>query len=195
MNETPIVIKYKGSWEEVSDFCERIAEIMKENSDIKDEDDDIDKWDDWRPRPDEDEEELKEKTVEHASIGEPYDDEPAGDVDDEIKKTKEEMNGVANGVEEKDTKTTYSSSVSFVLQSIKLAKTFIYNKLNSMEKFIYSKIIVRNSRYFDTTLINASISGVTDVSFKETEDEYIVKVTFKDKDTKEKVAEELKDSR
>lgn len=189
LNETDIIIEYKGTWKEVSQFCNDVSEAIHNSSEIEDENGDINRWDDWRPREGEDNSDMKRKTVEHASSGEPYHNKPGGDVNKEVEKTKEEIKCVADDVNGSTTPT--SSFKSAILQFFSLAKSVIYNKFNSFERYIYIKIIGKGDKYFDTELINASMKSINEISLEKTEDKYLVKLTFNDNETKDEVIKKL----
>lgn len=192
MNQNKLKLEYKGSWSEISEICNEITDILEESPDIEDKNGDINDWDYWVPQKEESKENIEKRTVEHASFGEHNEEKPAGDSSEEIKETKKKTEKALNEAGEKHSKSSYKSFKSAFLHMIKAIRIFILNKMNKLEKYIYRKIIVKNNKYFDTELINANIKGVSNISFKnKNEDTYVIIISFKDRETKKKISKEL----
>lgn len=76
VEETNSGVKKKGDWEEIAEFGEEVEEVVDGSADESS----VDKFNEWRPRVEESERDVKRKTVDEAVLPE--------------KKLEEESNGV-----------------------------------------------------------------------------------------------------
>lgn len=138
-------LKYEGSWEDICGFARNLETIIKK---CVSNGDSIDKYNDWRPREDEDED-MTEKTAEKASMGRKQVEKDFNGTEKELqdagKKLKNSVESVKNGNSpSKDIKDA-SKHISRVMgaKSVK--------SLRKMEKIIYKSIMLKfNPYYFDT---------------------------------------------
>lgn len=66
VEQTNAGIKKKGNWKEISEFGEEVEEVISDTA----EEESIEKFDNWRPKVEESEQDIKKKTVEEAVIKE-----------------------------------------------------------------------------------------------------------------------------
>jgi hypothetical protein len=191
VKEKGLQIRKEGTWNEISEFCNDITEILIDIEEVDNSSSDINDWKDWIPRKDEEEEKLDNRTVEHASYGEAYEEEPGGDIDEEFEDAKEDVDNIKDDLSNSNFKSSYESFMSFLNDLYSTVRTFFFNKLNRLEKFVYSNIMTRDGKYFDTELISAQVEGVSDVTMEENEDRYVILISFRDSELKDKVMEEL----
>lgn len=86
VEETNSGVKKKGSWKEISEFGEKVGDAMEEEADSES----IERFDDWRPKVEETERDIKRKTIDEAVHSE--------------KKIEEKSDGVANDLKNASTK-------------------------------------------------------------------------------------------
>ncbi len=152
VEETNSGIKKKGNWEEISKFGEDVGEVMDEAADRES----VEKFDEWRPKVEESERDVKKKTVDKAVINE--------------NKLEKESDGVAEDLRQASGKVTEAGKKAakrenpekeIVDASEEVAKPF-YSKLAKIfrmaENIIYSQIVLRfNPYYLDTEDFSADI--------------------------------------
>jgi len=98
-------IKIEGGWEDICGFARDLEEILKESYEkeetSEDIDDSIEDYNKWRPREEEDENELSKRTAEEASMEEKNVERDFKGTDKELKSAGEKVKESINGAKEK----------------------------------------------------------------------------------------------
>jgi len=98
-------IKIEGDWEEICGFARVLEDILKKSYEKEDSsedmDDSIEGYNKWRPREEEDEEELSKKTAEEASMEEKKVEKDFKGTDEELKSAGKKVKEGLNGAKEK----------------------------------------------------------------------------------------------
>lgn len=138
-------VKKRGSWKDIAEFSEKVEEAVKGKADPES----MEKFDEWRPKLEEAEGDIKRKTVEEAELDKNgMEKESNGikrDLRDASEKTVEAGKKAANkkNPEKEVVKASEDAAKPFYS---KLAKAF-----REFEKLVYSKIALRfNPYYLDT---------------------------------------------
>jgi hypothetical protein len=151
VKETNSGVKKRGDWNEIAEFGEKVEEVVEDSAD----EDSVEKFSDWRPRKEESEEDVKEKTVDKAVLDE--------------KKIEEESEGVKD-LKQASSKVSEAGKKAATRQNPEkelkgagkdAAKPFysgfarIFRKL---ENLIYSKVVLKlNPYYLDTQDFSADV--------------------------------------
>ncbi|MFB6292054.1 MAG: DUF5828 family protein [Candidatus Nanohaloarchaea archaeon] len=145
VEETHSGLKKEGDWEEVAEFAREVEEAMEEAA----EDGSVEKFEEWRPREEEDESDVKEKTVKSAMLKEngleKESDGVTKDLRDASEKVAEAGKRAAKmeGPEEELKDASKDAAKPFYTR---FARAF-----RRLESFVYSKISLRfNPYYLDT---------------------------------------------
>lgn len=152
VEETNSGVKKRGDWKEISEFGEEIEEAMEDEADERS----VEKFEDWRPRIEESEMDVKKKTVDKALLDE--------------KELEKESNGVASDLKDASDKMTEAGKKAAKREnpeeqlkdaSEDAAKPF-YSKFaklfRTVENLVYSKIVLAlNPYYLDTEDFSADI--------------------------------------
>jgi len=144
-------VKKKGDWKEIAEFSEEVEDVVKDSA----EDSSVEKFNEWRPRVEESERDVKRKTVDEAVIQE--------------KQLEKESNGVKDLKEasEKATKAGKKAAKrenpeSEIKDASKDAAKPFYSGLakifRKFENLVYSRIVLAlNPYYLDTQDFSADI--------------------------------------
>ena len=98
-------IKIEGDWEDICGFARDLEEILKESYEKEETlekiDDSIEDYNRWRPREEDDENELSKRTAERASMEEKNVEKDFKGTDEELKSAGEKVKESINGAKEK----------------------------------------------------------------------------------------------
>lgn len=171
-------VRKKGSWKEVADFGEAVEEAMEEAG--MDEES-VRRFQNWRPKEEEAENDMREKTVDQAAIDEKTVEEEENGVKDlkdaSYKAAEAAGKTVRRENPEQEIKEASRDAVlPFLSNTIRL--------LRDLEQDIYSKIMLKfNPFYLDTDDFT--------VDFRSNGGGYEMDVSVQGKDSREKIQEEL----
>jgi len=147
----------EGSWEDVVRFGENIISTF-EDHDV--EQNTISEWDAWRPRGGEQEDEMREKTVEKAKVDEG--DDAADDVAETAEKLSETREKTAEGeIGEAAEKASEASK-----SAGKAVQDAGRDVVRAVEDKVYRRITKTNPLYFDSENFNASLEVVESIGEK-----------------------------
>lgn len=146
VEETNAGVKKEGEWEDIRKFAKDVEKALEE-SDV--EDDSVERYKDWRPKKEDDEKKVKEKTVEAAAVDEkPLEKESEG-VARDLEDASEKVVEIGQKVKEKQNPQREVKGAS--KDAVKPFYSGILKGFRRFEKLVYSAIILRfNSYYFDT---------------------------------------------
>lgn len=155
VEETNSGLKKHGDMKEVAEFSEEVENALQ---DAGVEEDSIEGFSEWRPRKEDQEEDIVEKTVEEASMSEKSIEKQSkgvkGDLSEAKEATKKAGNKVRNGdnPEEEIRETSKSVLRPLLSESVKFARGF--------EKKVYSKLMVKfNPYFFDSKDFSADLKS------------------------------------
>lgn len=161
VEETNSGIKKEGNWQEISEFGEEVEEAISESA----EKESVQKFEEWRPKIEESERDVKKKTVNKAVL--------------EEKKLEKNSNGVKEDLKEASENVTRAGKKAAKVESpekeIKdaskdAAKPFYssFAKLfRTIENFVYSNIVLAlNPYYLDTQDFSADIKHKKEGEFE-----------------------------
>lgn len=180
LQETNSGIKKKGDWNEIAEFAREVEDAVKD-SDLDDEE--IQQYNDWRPREEETEKDIKERTAEKAAIEVSRDEvsiinetEKAGKkfakAGEKASKLESPKNDFIQGIRH------FISGISF--KSAEVAREF--------EQEIYRRFMLRFNPYFyDTTNL------AVDMRTKKKDEEYEMDVSVTKDEARENLKQRFKD--
>ncbi|MFW5983753.1 MAG: DUF5828 family protein [Halobacteria archaeon] len=147
----------EGRWEDIVRFGEEIISTFEEH-DVKQET--ISEWDAWRPRSGEQEEEMREKTVEKAKVEEgDQTAESAAETAEKLSETREKTaEGEIGEAAEKASEASKSAG--------KTVGDASRDVVRAVEDKVYRRITKTNPLYFDTENFNASLKVVESIGEK-----------------------------
>ncbi len=179
LEETNSGVKKRGDWEEISEFAREVEEAVQD-TDIEDEE--VEEYNDWRPREEEDEDDIRERTAEKASI-----------------KVSRENVSVINEAQEAGKKIAKAGEKASKLESpsedlsegINHFWTGVFNKsaqwVQRMEKAIYRRFMLRfNPYYYDTANISVDMRS-------ERKGDYQMDVSVSEDEARENLKERFKE--
>lgn len=144
----------EGTWIEIVEFGESIEQALLDH-DVEDEV--VDDWRSWRPRTDEEQREMREKTVEKAKVDKGND---AGEMADEaaehLSKSREKTReGELGEAAENATESAKSAG--------KAMEGAGRDALRKVEDVVYKRMGKTNPLYFDTQNFNASLESLSSI--------------------------------
>ncbi len=179
LEETNSGVKKKGDWEEISEFAREVEKAV-EDTDL--EDDEVEEYNDWRPREDEDEKDIRDRTAEKATIKVPRENVSVINEAEEAGKKIAEAGGKAKKLEspKDDISDGFKQFwTGMIYKSAELMQNF--------EKAIYRRFMLRfNPYYYDTANLSVDMRSdrkgdyQMDVSVSEDEARENLKERFKD---------------
>jgi hypothetical protein len=171
-------VRKKGDWEEISGFAEDVKDAM-EKSDIQQ--NSVEKYDEWRPREDESIENIKDKTVEAASLSKQEAEEKTDGVVQDMEKASRDIKRAGGKVREGETPNGELKNAS------KEATRPFYSQVlgfaRKIEERIYSAMVRFNSYYFDAEDVAVDI--------KQDGDDYEMEVKVPEDGKRKQVQDEM----
>ncbi|MFP3871551.1 MAG: DUF5828 family protein [Candidatus Aenigmatarchaeota archaeon] len=171
-------VQFKGGWKEVCHFARSVEDAMEKG---RPDEESLQDYEDWRPREEEDIEELSEKTAKKACIKKKK-------VEKEYNGAKEELDRAGRRIKNSVSK---NSAENFKKASKSLERVFEAGSIKTiriLEKMIYSQIMLRfNPCYFDTDFFSVNLEESGEGKKKD----YRFSVNISDDRLRERVKEEL----
>lgn len=155
VEETNTGVKKTGSWEDISRFGKKVEKALK-TAGIKEES--VKRFSDWRPRVEEAEADVKEKTLEAATIEEKEIEVQEENVKKHLGDASDKIAEAGDKVKQGETP-EHEIAVASKDAAIPLVSK-IFKALRILETFIYDKFIMRfNSFYLDTGDLSVNVSN------------------------------------
>lgn len=142
VEETNSGIKKKGDWKEVAEFGEEVEEVMKESADEQS----VEKFEEWRPKEEEAENDMKAKTVDKAVINKNDMEKDSEGVKEDFRDASEEIAKAGKkAVQKEPPHEEVTKASGHVVKNFysKAAKAF-----RKFEETVYSKIALKNDHYY-----------------------------------------------
>ncbi len=172
-------VRAEGSWNEICQFLKDFESTTEDLEDGKT----VDDLNYWRPREDEEDEEVVKKTAEKASMNKRTVEENCQGAKKDLKDAEKDLansvKGAKNGENPKEDLKDASRKIirAISVESIK--------SLRKVEKMIYEKFMIKfNSCYFDTGKFSVNLK-------RKGNDLYSTKINIPDKNLREKTQEEI----
>ncbi len=188
MEITNTGLKIVGDWEEICSFSRRVSKIIKEYSEKKKTSDmkSAEEFDEWRPREEEDKDDLKKKTVEKASLKEKKVEKDFEGAKKEFSKATEKMEEsvkeAVNGEDPGNNLKEASEGIGKIIE----AESF--KSIRKMEEAIFEKIMLNFSPYyFDTEKLSINLKR------NKKEKEYVLTVNVLDEELKKYMQDKVKE--
>lgn len=199
MEDSVSGFKVTGSWQEVVEHGERVVaavnraiEKKKQSEsdsevDVPNKQEHIDEFEEWRPRIEETDKDVSEKTAKQASTpegeGEKNGDSPVSNVKEATENAKEAV----NATKELDQKEMTEKASKSIKETQKATDTAVRKTIRAFEETIYKRLMtVISPYYFDNKLVSANLS-------KKSDDEFTLEINISDDDLKQDVREELEE--
>lgn len=173
-------LKTEGSWHEITALCIELESLFEDYIEDKDE---IERYDEWRPRVEENEEEIEEKTAEEAALDHKQLEEEFEGTEEELDEAEEmlcrSLHDVLNG----------ESPVKDFEEALKDIEMLIGAKsvdsIRKVEEVIYKRLMLKfNPCYFDTEDFSVSLDHKKNGN-------YVFCVNMTDEDLRTHIQEEL----
>jgi len=145
VEETNAGVKKKGNWKEISEFGEKVGEAIDDSA----EEESVERFDNWRPKVEESERDVKKKTVDEAVVAEKKLEEKSDGVTNDLRQASDKMAKAGKKAAKKE-----NPEKEIVQASEEVAKPFYSNIakfLRKVESRVYSWFALRfNPYYLDT---------------------------------------------
>ncbi len=182
MELTNAGVKITDDWKEICEFCRKIEKMI--NASINN-NGCVDNFSRWRPRKDEEENEIIKKTAEEASIG-------PKKVEKEYKGTKKELKEASRSIVNSakcinDGKTPFNDLKGASMNVGRIMSTKSLRVIRKMEKIIYEKFMLKfNPYYFDTEEFSVNLE-------KKKGESYTLTMNISNERMRKKIKEKLKE--
>lgn len=178
VSETNAGVKAKGTWNEICDF---LGELQLSLKDYLDEDS-AQRLHNWRPRENEDTEELKEKTVEDASLDKKKVEEECGNKKEELKEGSKDIARSVKKAKKGKSKEKLKNGAKKVAKAVGSESI---EMLRDAEETVYEKIMLKlNPYYFDDDDFSINFK-------KERSGEYTINVNATDEELRKDLKRNL----
>lgn len=152
VSETNAGVRKKGEIEDVAEFAREVEEMMKES---QLEQDTLEEFEEWRPRENDSHKNIKDKTVDQASLNKTNLEETEGVVKD-LNNAKKNFDEAGKKIKEKKAPEKEIKEASKEVSKPFLSRLIKYSRY--LEKEVYSKIMLRfNPYYFDSKEVSADL--------------------------------------
>ncbi len=184
MEFTNAGLKFRGRWKENCSFARSFEKTIDKFSSDKES---VEEYDKWRPRENEDEEEITKRTAEEACIDRKKVEDDYNGAKEELEEAGEHIKNSVKGVVNGD-----GSSAGDIKEASKNVERLVeagsIKSLRKLERMIYEKIMLRfNPYYFDTEEFSVSLQKANGV-----EKTYIFSINISDEELREEIRRELK---
>lgn len=152
VSQTNAGIRKKGEIKDVAEFAREVEKMMKQAGL---EQDTLEEFEEWRPREDDSDKNIKDKTVEQASLGKTDLEDTEGMVKD-LNKAKKNFDEAGKKIKEKKAPEREIKEASKDATKPLFSRLIKYSRY--LEKEVYSKIMLRfNPYYFDSKEVSADL--------------------------------------
>jgi hypothetical protein len=150
-------VRKKGDIEDIAEFAREVEDLM-EDEDVDEES--VDEFQKWRPREEDTEDDIRERTVETASIGETKSEEKTNGVKEDIARAGKAAKKAGRKIEqgENPEKEAEKASKRFLRPLNSLSAKMVRN----LEKKIYSSMTKFNPYFFDSKEFSADLKKQED---------------------------------
>lgn len=174
-------VKKKGDWDDVAEFAEEVEEALRNVA----RDGSLKELRSWRPKHDEDEDDMKRKTVQVATIDENRMEQNSNGVTSDLKDASENMVKAGKKASDRKAPKKEISEASrgftrpWVAKASKLFRKF--------ENIVYGKFALRSNRYYlDTEDLSADLKTTRDGMYE-------MDINVNARESREKLKENFRD--
>lgn len=191
MDKSHLGFKEEGDWHDIVAFGEKVYVSSKQSIELMDipeeEREDLreflEEFDEWRPKLEEESEEVSNKTAENASVDSPESDE----IQENVESASENMKESLEAVEENDPKKAGSHWKETTESLVLASGGTLQRVLEWFEKSIYKNVMpILSPYYFDNDILSASL-------WKKSDDKYIFELVPNDDQFREVFEKEIEE--
>jgi hypothetical protein len=165
MEEQVSGFKTVGDWGTVVEHGERITQALRElgvQSEPEYRDrfaDDLEEWNEWRPKADERfERDLKPKTAEQASVSEGEGERAGAEPDEDLHASGEKLSASYAALEDRDVERAVETGAEAADRAARAADTASRKALRTVEEGVYRHVMTQLAPcYFDNELVSANV--------------------------------------
>lgn len=194
MEDSVSGFRITGSWDDVVEHGERISAAIRrvlerkndvEGNELTDELAALEAFEEWRPKIDDKETSISDRTAEQASVNEGALEKEEKSVKETAVEAQSDVKDAVGSAKKLDTKQTQEKINDSVVRTGQMTDSFFRRTLRWFEERVYKHIMTRISPYyFDNQLVNANFS---EHSIKK----YTLEVNIADDELRNNVREEL----
>ncbi len=180
MKENISGFKVQGGWNGVVDHGKKISNALEDEG-IEGEK--LEDWDEWRPKLNEDIEDITEKTVKKASIKKNTIEKKENGLGKEVEKTKEKLTESVDSLKENNKKQA-TNKITDTLNHFKdTIITISRMTVRKTERLVYRLMTKFTPYYFDNQLVSAEL--------KKKRQDYTFEININNDDLKTKIQEKI----
>lgn len=154
MQETVAGVKIEGDWDDVANS----GEDMQDALDGAAPEEDVEAFEEWRPRPDEDAEAVRERTVKHARVTENRVEADGKTAMDEANRAAQEFEAAAQNVADGAVDEASRDGRTAIVRFARSVETAARKVMRRIETVIYTHFQSRtNPYYLDTASVSATL--------------------------------------
>lgn len=199
MEDSVSGFKVTGSWEEVVEHGERAVAALNRAVAKEEQEDDlegeptekqkesIEEFEEWRPRVEETDRDVSDKTAEKASTAEGEGEKEGASPMEDVKEATENAKEAVNATKELDQESATKNASKSLEQTQRATDTAVRRTVRAVEETIYKRLMTAISPYyFDNTLVSANLT-------KHSEGKFTLEINISDDELKKKVRHELEE--
>lgn len=177
--------KIIGDWDEIVEHGERISYTLKKIG-VGEYQEELDEYNNWRPKAVENDKDISKKTADKASIDEDNN-EKNNDPKGEINKAKEKVSESVSDISDKEPKKAYNDTSKSAKHAYNAVRNMSRKTFRKGEEAVYENVMTKLSPYyFDNKLISANIS-------QKSNNKYEFEVNINIDEFKKSVSDDLQD--
>lgn len=176
LETTAMGIRCRGELEDVASFSEEVKNVLEE---VDADEEDIEEFDYWKPEENDDENQIKDRTVKTTSIRERKIENDSEGIKNDLSRFKDKLESETEDSHYSDQKNSVYSPKKILSTYKKLFKPIASESLKlirRMEEVIYSKVMLNfNPCYFDSKRFSVSLkkdNGKFEINFNSPEKKY-----------------------
>ncbi len=190
--ETHSGIKLEGDWDDICDFARRLETVLKDGYEQKEKEageeakeeyeESIENYHEWRPREEEDEKDITERTAKDATVEEQEVEENFNGTGEELHKAGEKVKKtIESATDEEKSAPEELKDASKCINRLVGAKSL--ESIRKLERTIYEKIMLKfNPYYFNTEHFSVNLEEIG-------HNKYMLTVNIPDEKLRDKIRE------
>ncbi|MBS3816363.1 MAG: hypothetical protein KGY76_02235 [Candidatus Thermoplasmatota archaeon] len=183
MELTNAGLEFEGCWKDICVFARTFERVIEDNAP---DERSVEEYNHWRPREEEDEKDISEKTAEEACLEKKEVEEEFNGAKEELESAEENLKKGVNG----DADESPAENIKDASKNMeRLVEAESIKSIRKLERTIYEDIMLKfNPYYFDTEDFSVNLEKISDGGNKN----YRLSINIPNEELREEVREELK---
>lgn len=186
VTDEPAGLTAEGEWAQIVRFCEYFdSRLQRESVEVEIDADNLQEWQDWYPKEQEDQQQLRERTVSHASY------EPGLTPEEQLEKSASRLSSSRENLQSGQPEEAIQELVTGTQNGLLGLLVLVGMVAGNVESFIYQFFMVKtNPSYFDNHLLSANVQQVTEATSQDSP-HYKIQIKVHDQDLRDRLSRRI----